>query len=34
MESFLHAFIKASRFKLTFAIRNAEVDADDPEAPE
>ena len=34
MESFLHNFIQASPFKLTFTIRKAEADADDPEAPE
>ncbi|HTS71282.1 MAG TPA: R3H domain-containing nucleic acid-binding protein [Terriglobia bacterium] len=34
VESFLHAFIQASPFKLTFSIRKAEADASDPEAPE
>jgi len=34
MESFLHEFIEASPFKLTFSMGKGGADADDPEAPE
>ena len=34
MESFLREFIKHSPFELTFSVRKAAAEADDPEAPE